>query len=356
MTVQFYRCLKTKFTVTISVLSVATLAACTPADQTASKNDASSTKPALVSSSTMSMTTKKPMIYTSTNIWGAIAKTIGGEAVEVVTAIDSPNQDPHEYQASATDKLTMQNANVVLVNGGGYDDWALSLAEALTKKPAIINAFELSAYHIDKLSKEPDQNKALPKTHDQQDAHSEINEHVFYSLDTAQKVATAIANQLAMDDPAKKDSYLQNAQVFSDKIACLKTKAMKISANKTQSAIATESVSDYLLADMGIKNITPFAYVVQSETEAGVSAKVLQETKNALVSKPLPILVINAQTEDATARQLIAAAKSAQVATVEVSETLPANESNYITFMNHTINKFNTAVNGAGEKPLSECD
>lgn len=328
------------------IFGLASLTACSPTEKNSPKHaePAASTTTATSATTTTvanalspAVTGNKPVIYASTTMWGAVAKAVGGDQVEVVTAIDSPNQDPHDYQASAKDKLAMQNANAVVVNGGGYDGWASSLVTSLANKPVLINAFDLLDKNIAHTS-----------------STSEANEHVFYSLDTAQKVAQAIATQLAISDPTNKASYLQNAQAFADKITCLKTKAHSISAaNKT--AVATESVSDYLLVDMGIKNITPPAYVAQSETEAGVSAKVLLDTKNLLSHKAASLLVLNAQTEDNTAKQLSDSANIAGVNIVEVYETLPADATDYIHYMNDTINRFNTAVNGVNPKPLPEC-
>lgn len=38
-------------------------------------------------------------IYTSTNVWGAIAKSVGGDKVIAISAVNDQSQDPHEYQA-----------------------------------------------------------------------------------------------------------------------------------------------------------------------------------------------------------------------------------------------------------------
>ena len=68
-------------------------------------------------------TSGKLQIVASTNIWGDIASTVGGELVEVTSIIDSVKKDPHSYEATARDQLAVEKANLVIANGGGYDDF-----------------------------------------------------------------------------------------------------------------------------------------------------------------------------------------------------------------------------------------
>src|SRR5690606_11248985 len=60
-------------------------------------------------------------VTASTNVYGALVEQIGGDRVEVTSIITSASQDPHSYEASARDRLTVQDADLVIKNGGGYD-------------------------------------------------------------------------------------------------------------------------------------------------------------------------------------------------------------------------------------------
>lgn len=46
-------------------------------------------------------------VVASTTVYGDLAATIGGDAVEVTSIIDDPNKDPHEYEASAQNQLAL---------------------------------------------------------------------------------------------------------------------------------------------------------------------------------------------------------------------------------------------------------
>lgn len=336
--------------------------------QSASNQSASNSSATTVSSNTV-IDSQLPTVYATTNVWGSVAKAVGGDKVNVIVGVDDLSQDPHDYQATATDKLNITKSAVMLVNGGGYDDWGMSLAESVSHKPVVINAVALSGLspNIDNAADEPASEQYQHDTlhemktadlqpsdhpHAPSEGHSEVhshshadfNEHVFFSLDTAKKVAEAVNKQLAATSPANQAIYAKNTQHFIRQIDALKVKAKQIGQQKAITAFATEPVTGYLLADMGIKDVTPKAYVVQSETDAGVSVKVLNDSKSLLSNKKVGLLVVNAQTEDATSKQLITLAKASTVPVVAVYETLPDAVTSYTQFIEKTLDDFAAAM------------
>ncbi len=324
-----------------------------------------------VSSNTV-IDTQLPTVYATTNVWGSVAKAVGGDKVNVIVGVDDLSQDPHDYQATATDKLNITKSAVMLVNGGGYDDWGMSLAESVSHKSVVINAVALSGlspntdnaadesagehqhdtqHEIKTADPQPSDHPHVPsevpsEAHSEVHSHShgDFNEHVFFSLDTAKKVAEAVNKQLAATSPANQAIYAKNTQQFIQQIDALKVKAKQIGQQKAITAFATEPVTGYLLADMGIKDVTPKAYVVQSETDAGVSVKVLDDSKSLLSNKQVGLLVVNAQTEDATSKQLITLAKASTVPVVAVYETLPDGVTSYTQFIEKTLDDFAAAT------------
>jgi len=336
--------------------------------QSASNQSASNSSATTVSSNTV-IDSQLPTVYATTNVWGSVAKAVGGDKVNVIVGVDDLSQDPHDYQATATDKLNITKSAVMLVNGGGYDDWGMSLAESVSHKPVVINAVALSGlspntdnaadepaseqhqhdtqHEIKTADPQPSDHPHVPSAgHSEVHTHShgDFNEHVFFSLDTAKKVAEAVNKQLAATSPANQAIYAKNTQQFIQQIDALKVKAKQIGQQKAITAFATEPVIGYLLADMGIKDVTPKAYVVQSETDAGVSVKVLNDSKSLLSNKQVGLLVVNAQTEDATSKQLITLAKASTVPVVAVYETLPDGVTSYTQFIEKTLDDFAAAM------------
>ena len=341
-------------------------------NQSASNQSASNSSATTVSSNTV-IDSQLPTVYATTNVWGSVAKAVGGDKVNVIVGVDDLSQDPHDYQATATDKLNITKSAVMLVNGGGYDDWGMSLAQSVSHKPVLINAVALSGlspntdnaadesageqhqhdtqHEIKTADPQPSDHPHVPseghsEVHSEVHSHShgDFNEHVFFSLDTAKKVAEAVNKQLAATSPANQAIYAKNTQHFIQQIDALKVKAQQIGQRKAITAFATEPVIGYLLADMGIKDVTPKAYVAQSETDAGVSVKVLNDSKSLLSNKQVGLLVVNAQTEDATSKQLITLAKASTVPVVAVYETFPDGVTSYTQFIEKILDDFAAAT------------
>jgi zinc/manganese transport system substrate-binding protein len=69
-------------------------------------------------------------VVAAENFWGSIAAQLGGRQVKVTNIIDNPDADPHDYEPTAADGRAIASADVVLINGIGYDVWATKLADA----------------------------------------------------------------------------------------------------------------------------------------------------------------------------------------------------------------------------------
>lgn len=285
----------------------------------------------------------KVAVWATTSVWGSIAQAVGGEHVAVTSAITRSDQDPHDYEVTARDKVEVDKAAVAVVNGGGYDDWAVDLVTKAPDKPAAVNAVELSglqpASSTPTTSAAPDPNDPHAGHH-----HGEFNEHVFYSLPTVKKVAAKIATDLGAKDPAHAAVYTKNAQAFEAKVDGLITRARGIgTAAPGTTAISTEPVAGYLLASAGVDDITPEAFVTGSDSSAGPSVAALQETTQLLTSKKAKLLVLNAQTQDDASKRLTGAAASAGIPTVSFSETFPDGVTDYVAWIDSSL----TSLSGA---------
>ena len=69
----------------------------------------------------------KLRVVAAENFWGSIAAQLGGSDVEVQSIIVNPATDPHSYEPTAEDARTMAGAQMAIVNGIGYDQWASHL-------------------------------------------------------------------------------------------------------------------------------------------------------------------------------------------------------------------------------------
>ncbi len=84
-------------------------------------------------------------VLSSTTVYANLAGEIGGDLVDSASIIDSPSQDPHSYEATARDKLAVSKAQLVIGNGGGYDQFLDNLTQDLhLPEQAVLHAVDHS--------------------------------------------------------------------------------------------------------------------------------------------------------------------------------------------------------------------
>ena len=285
-------------------------------------------------------------VVASTNVYGDIARTIGGDRVKVTSIINNAGQDPHSYEANAQDRLAVSKSKLVIENGGGYDDFIHTLVES----SRIDSANVLTAVEISGLAHPEDATAGASATpaeesagHDAHD-HGGLNEHVWYSLPAMERVADAIAGKLASLDPASAASFTANADSFKSSLSQLQSKVDAMKAATPGSRVAvTEPVPLYLLEEAGLVNATPEQYTAAIEEGSDVPPAVLKAATDLVGSKSVRLLAYNAQTEGPQTEALKKAAESAGVPVVDFTETLPEGKT-YLQWMTDNVNNISKVL------------
>ncbi len=267
-------------------------------------------------------------VVASTNVYGSIASAVGGDAVDVRSIIDSPDADPHEYESTPADATAINAAKIVILNGADYDPFAEELVDAAGTKPTTIDVSDLSGLEAE-----------VP-------AGEEFNEHVWYSLPTVEKLADRVATDLGTVDAASASTFTTNAAAFNAQVDGLMSELEAIKATHGGAKVAiTEPVPVYLIEAAGLQNVMPEEY--SESVEEGVDAPpAVVADALALFEGPdrVRVLFANTQTEDAATQQVVAAATAEDVPIVEVTETLPAGVTDYVTWMTRQIDALSTAL------------
>lgn len=295
----------------VAVLSVALLASCGAADS--GSNDAAG------------QSSQQPdgrlSVVASTNVWGDIAAQIGGDHVTVTSLIDDPSQDPHTFQPSGRDELAVSRASVVIVNGGGYDDFLVQMLASVGKSATVITATTVAA----KLASfDPD------------------NEHLWLNVDAVRAVADAIADAFAARDPATASAIQANAKAFDSSLDPLRATMSTIASRYSGTPVAvTEPLPDYLLHTAGLANVTPPSFTEAMEEGVDVSPSDLATVLALFSEHRVKLLVYNEQSASGQAQQVLAAAHKNQVPVMSITELLPSGEhyQQWIADMVHTLRR-----------------
>ena len=286
-------------------------------------------------------------IVASTNVYGDIAATIAGDAAEVTSIIHDAAQDPHEYEATPRDALAIADADLVIVNGGGYDEFMHTLLEAHDNDAVVVDAVGLSGLapndHDHEDGGEGEGEDA--DEHDHHD-HGEFNEHVWYSLDAMASLAEELAVRLGELDPADADAFASNAQTFTAALGDLTARASGIAEAQSHTHIAiTEPVPLYLLEAAGLENATPeeFSEAVEEGTDA--PALVVRAVIDLVTGPGIALLAYNEQTVGPQTEQVLAAAEDAGTPVVSFTELLPEGE-DYLSWMAANLDAIEAALAG----------
>jgi zinc/manganese transport system substrate-binding protein len=262
-------------------------------------------------------------VVASTDVYGAVVQAVGGDRVSVTSLVDDPSADPHSYEAPPAAAAAVARARLVVVNGGGYDDFAEQLTPAPDAK--VIDVVALSGL-------------TAP-------GGGEVNEHVWYSLPTMRTLAGRIADDLSATDPAGAATFAANADAFRTRMDGLLAKVDALEAAHAGARIAvTEPVPRYLTDATGLVDATPPAFSEAVEEDADPPAAVVAATLDLFGADPVRALLVNAQTRTPVTDQVEQAARAAGVPVVEVGETLPSGTTDYVEWINGQLDALGAAL------------
>jgi zinc/manganese transport system substrate-binding protein len=264
-------------------------------------------------------------VVAAENFYGNIVQQIGGDSVRVTSVMSDPNVDPHEYESNVEDAEAIAGADLIIENGGGYDDWMDKLLSASPSSLRII----LKGFDV-----------ALKKLPD--------NEHVWYDMDNAQAVADAIAASLGKLDPARASTFVRNSRDFGRSLARIKEKMSQIASRSGGTPVGlTETIFLYQTGRLGLKVLTPLEFQKAIAEGNDPPAATVVETEKQIKEKRIKVLIYNEQTVSPITTKAQSDAKAAGIPVVGVTETMPIGET-YQTWMMRQLDELRMALAAKG--------
>lgn len=258
-------------------------------------------------------------VVASVNQWGTVAKTLGGGNVNVTSIINSTNVDAHDYEPTTSDIAKLQKAQVIIVNGAGYDAWAVKAAQ--TANATIVNAAEVGGVNDGE------------------------NPHVWFSAEVRKAVAQAITKAYKQVDAAKKNDFDKMNDQWTAEENNVESKIAEVKQKTDGLAYAaTESVASYLAKDMGLADATPSGYARATANESEPTPTDIKQFTDALKAGEIKLLVVNTQEESELTGKITDAAKSVEVPMVELTEQMPEQYDSLTAWMGGLVDTFSQAI------------
>ena len=243
------------------------------------------------------------------SFWGSIAAQLGGFRVSVHSVVSDPNADPHEYEATTADARAFAEADLVILNGAGYDGWGTKLlAASPSQRRQVIDVAQL-------LGKKAGDNP-----------------HFWYDPGAVVKVADSITARYASIDPemATKGYFEQQRSELSTALAPYMDEVATIKQKYAGAAIgATESIFVYMAAALSLKLTTPSAFMDAIAEGNDPPAAAVAEFHDQIAGDQIKVLIYNVQTATAVTTNLKALAAAHHIPAVGVSETLQPQDARF---------------------------
>ena len=219
----------------------------------------------------------KLQVVTSANFLYEFSQNIGKEMVDV-TLLVPMGADPHDWEPTIRDTERLQEANMIIVNGIGYEHWLNSLE--VTDIPGILvdTSNGISILDSAKYDEEKHDDHTKEDGHDDEDKHDEHNHgaldpHIWLNPVFAQLQVKNIANALSNSDPTNKNYYQSNAAIYNQELNLLDTKIRtELSGCKTD-FITFHDAFSYFSEEYGL---TQHTIISSTDSHGEVTPKTLE--------------------------------------------------------------------------------
>lgn len=190
----------------------------------------------------------------------SLANIVGGEHVEVVSVLPV-GAEAHSFEPSAKDRVKIENADVFVYHGAGFESWTDSVVKSL--KGDKIETVEVSKA-VQLRSNEDDHDDHDDHDHEGHD-HGSFDPHTWLSPNNARLEARMIADSFIKKDPEHAQDYEANYQKFSTEIDSLIAEYTEAFANvKTRTMVVDHLAFGYLASDFNLEQ-KPIAKGIVSE-------------------------------------------------------------------------------------------
>ena len=241
------------------------------------------------------------------NFWGSIAAQLAGDRAKVTSIIVNPDTDPHSYEPTAQDARTVADANMAIVNGVGYDNWAARLLDA-----------------------SPSSARVLLNVGDLLGLHEGANPHRWYFPANISAVANRITRDYDRLDPADASYFEARRSAFEDEgLARYRQLIAEIRSRYAGVPVGySESIFQGLGEALGLKLMTPYSFAKAIAEGSEVTAEDKQTVDRQAEAHQIDVWIFNSQNVTPDVQRVNELARANDIPIATVTETLsPASDS-----------------------------
>ena len=230
----------------------------------------------VVASTSPSLAADKLKVVATFSILGDIVRNVAGENI-LLTTLVGPNGDAHVYEPTPADARALAEADLVLINGLGFEGWI----ERLIKNSGYKGPLVLTTKGISPLGIEDDHGHGHGKDGKEQH-HGALDPHAWQDLTNGRIYVANIAQALALADPDRADDYRRQAQAYDRDLLALDREIRKrldaIPSNRRK-VVTSHDAFRYFGRAYGIDFHAPVGLSTESEPSAGEVAALIRQMR-----------------------------------------------------------------------------
>lgn len=252
------------------------------------------------------VTTFYPIYIMAENI------TEGAQNIELVNMTDVKVGCVHDYTLSTTDMKKIENADVIIQNGQGLENFIDKILNTYSNI-AIINSSE----NVSNIIKENGQN----------------NSHIWTSITNYIKQVEEIANKLSVLNPenaeiynTNKDNYIGNLQKLQDKYT------KELGALKEKKAICLNEAITYLAKEINLE----VTCVETDHEESSLSAERMKELIDEMKEKNITAILVGSE-DNLKNAEILSEETGAKIYKIKTCLTGKMDKNSYINDMEQNL-------------------
>jgi len=278
---------------------------------------------AILTSGKQNLSSQKIQVVAAENFWGSLASQLGGNKVNVVSIVNDPNADPHEYESNAKDARDFASANYVILNGVGYDTWANKL-----------------------ISASPNSSRKVLSVGDLVHKQEGDNPHLWYNPAYVNMAVKQMEKDLISIDPKDRSYFEGQYASLQNALMPYQNRIKSISKQyKGEDVAATEDIFAYLAQAAHLNLISPDSFTEAVAEGNDPPASSIVQFQNQLEDKQPKVLVYNEQTVTPLTDSIKKLAAEQDIPVVGVTETIQPPNTSFEDWMNAELINLENALN-----------
>ncbi|MCU0893243.1 MAG: metal ABC transporter substrate-binding protein [Rhodospirillales bacterium] len=208
------------------------------------------------------------------SILGDMVRQVGGERIQLATLV-GPDGDGHVYQPTPADAKAVAGAQIVFVNGLGFEGWIDRLiAAAGFKGPVVVASTGVTPRDMDAA----EEHGHAPAGH----REGTIDPHAWQDLKNGETYVRNIAAGLSAIDPEGAATYRANSERYLAQIAAadqaIRAEMLKLPANR-RTVVTSHDAFGYFGAAYGLRFLSPEGVSTEAEASAKDVAKLITQIR-----------------------------------------------------------------------------